>query len=64
MSQGLVPHVYRTVHKHKCYELSIKMAMASPGAFDPGTIKEFTKKDWNEVDGRLRESLKSFRFLN
>ena len=64
MNQSLVAHVYRTVHKNRCYELSIRMAMASSGAFDPGTIKEFTKKDWNEVDGHLRESLKSFRFLN
>lgn len=64
MSQSLVAHVYRTIHENKCYELSIRMAMASSGAFDPGTIKEFTKKDSDEVEGCLRESLKSFRFLN
>jgi hypothetical protein len=63
MSQGLDGHVYRSFHENKCYQLSIRMAMASSGAFDPGTINEFTKEDWNEVHGRLKQSLDSFRFL-
>jgi hypothetical protein len=63
MSQSLDGRVYRSFHKNKCYQLSIRTAMASSGAFDPGTIREFTKEDWNEVHGRLKGALDSFRFL-
>jgi hypothetical protein len=63
MSQGLDGRVYRSFHENKCYQLSIRMAMASSGAFDPGTINEFTKEDWNEVHGRLKQAQDSFKFL-
>jgi hypothetical protein len=63
MSQSLDGRVYRSFHENKCYQLSIRTAMASSGAFDPGTIREFTKEDWNEVHGRLKVALDSFRFL-
>jgi hypothetical protein len=63
MSQGLGGLVYRSFHENKCYQLNIRTAMASSGAFDPGTIREFTKEDWNEVHGRLKQSLDSFKFL-
>ncbi len=63
MSQSLDGHVYRSFHGNKCYELSIRMATASSGAFDPGTINEFTKEDENEVQGRLKQALNSFSFL-
>ena len=55
--------VYRTFHDKKCYELGIQMANSNPGAYDPGTIKEFTKQDRDEVQGRLKQALNSFRFL-
>jgi hypothetical protein len=38
------------------------MATASSGAFDPGTINEFTTEDENEVQGRLKQVLNSFAF--
>lgn len=53
---------YRSFHDGKCYELGIQTVM-SRGEYDPGTIKEFTKADWSEVDGRLRQALNSFAFL-
>jgi hypothetical protein len=62
MSQGLDGNVYRTFHGNKCYQLSIKMASANPGAFD-GDISEFTKEDAREVRGRLEQARDSFRFL-
>jgi len=55
--------VYRTFHDKKCYELGIQMANSNPGAYDPGTIKEFTKQDWDEVQSRLKQALDSFRFV-
>ncbi len=55
--------VYRAFHNKKCYELGIQMANSSPGGYDPGTIKETTKQDWDEVQGRLKQALNSFRFL-
>jgi hypothetical protein len=55
--------VYRTFHKNKCYQLAIRTAGASEGAFDPGSINEFSEADRNEVDGRLKKLLDSFRFL-
>jgi hypothetical protein len=54
--------VYRTFHNGKCYELGIQTVI-SRAEYDPGTFKEFTKKDWSEVEGRLRQALNSFVFL-
>jgi len=62
MSQAVDGRMYRTFHGNKCYELSIRMATASSGAFDPGTINEFTTEDENEVQGRLKQVLNSFAF--
>jgi len=53
---------YRTFHNGKCYELGIQ-TVTSRAVYDPGTVKEFTKKDWSEVEGRLRQALNSFVFL-
>ncbi len=55
--------IYRVFHDKKCYELGIQEAHASAGAFDPGTIKEFTKRDSDEVRTRLKQALDSFTFL-
>jgi hypothetical protein len=35
----------------------------SRAEYDPGTVKEFTKKDSFEVESRLRQALNSFVFL-
>ena len=45
--------MYRAFHDKKCYELGIQEIDASVGAYDPGTIKEFTKRDAEEVRVRL-----------
>ncbi len=55
-------HVYRNFHRNTCYELSIRMASMSPGILD-GPVKEFTQKDWNEVNSQLKRALDSFSFL-
>ena len=55
--------VYRAFHAKKCYELGIQTAGSSPGNYDPGTFKEFTQRDRNEVQGRLKQALSSFRFV-
>jgi hypothetical protein len=54
---------YRTFHQKKCYELGIETAMSNSGAYEPGTIKEFTEKDGREVQSYLTGSLDSFRFV-
>jgi hypothetical protein len=54
--------VYRTFHDKKCYELSIQTAI-SRGEYDPETVKEFTRQDSDEVQGRLKQALNSFKFV-
>jgi hypothetical protein len=53
---------YRTFHNGMCYELGIQ-TFTSRAEYDPGTVKQFTKKDWSEVEDRLRQALNSFVFL-
>jgi hypothetical protein len=53
---------YRTFHNGKCYELGIQNVF-SRAEYDPGTVKEFTKKDSSEVEARLRQAFNSFVFL-
>lgn len=62
MGHGLDGYVYRNFHRNTCYELSINMTSMSTGAFETPP-KEFTQKDYNEVNGRLKQALESFRFL-
>jgi hypothetical protein len=54
--------MYRVFHNKKCYELGIQEVKTSAGAYDPGTIKEFTKRDEAEVRTRLKQALNSFTF--
>jgi len=61
-SGGQSGPAYRTFHHGKCYELGIQTVI-SRGEYDPGTVKELTKKDWSDVEGRLRHALHSFAFL-
>ena len=61
-SGGQSGPAYRTFHNGKCYELGIQN-VSSRAEYDPGTVKEFTKKDSSEVEGRLRQALNSFVFL-
>ena|ERR1700680_4940739 len=55
--------IYRVFHAWKCYELAIQEVTTAHGAYNPGTIQEFTKEDSDEVLARLREALTSFTFL-
>jgi hypothetical protein len=59
---GQVGPVYRTFHGKKCYELGIQTTI-SRGGYAPGTIKEFTKEDNDQVQRRLKQALNSFRFV-
>src|ERR1700737_1161503 len=61
-SGGQSGPAYRTFHDGKCYELGIQTS-TSRAVYDHGTVKEFTKKDWSEVEGRLSQPLNSFVFL-
>jgi hypothetical protein len=60
---GQLGHIYRAFHNKRCYELSIQIATSSSGGFDPGTIKEFTKQDWDDVFGTLTQVIDSFKSL-
>jgi len=61
-SGGQSGPAYRTFHNGKCYELGIQTVI-SRAVYDPGTAKEFTKKDWSQVEATLRQALNSFVFL-
>ncbi len=60
---GITGDIYRVFHGKKCYELGIQEAHTSSGAYDPGTFKEFTQQDSDEVNARLHQALNSFTFL-
>jgi hypothetical protein len=62
MSGGQWGPVYRTFHDNKCYELGIQTAMVL-GGYDSETLKRFTQKDNDEVQGRLNEAVNSFIFV-
>ena len=59
---GFDGHVYRNFHRNACYEVSIRIASTDSWVFGV-PVKELTRKDWNEVNGRLKQALDSFRFL-
>lgn len=62
-SHYLTSDINRTFHGKKCYELTIEEMMTSAAAFDPGTFKEFTKQDEEDVRESLTQVLESFTFL-
>ena len=51
---------YRNFHQNRCYELDLRIAFVSIGAFDPGTVKEF---DGEAVHRSLKSVLNTFQFL-
>lgn len=59
---GQAGPVYRTFYGKTCYELGTQTTI-SRGGYDPGTIKEFTKEDYDQVQRRLKQALNSFRFV-
>jgi hypothetical protein len=54
---------YLGFSKGKCFELSAQITSTYFGAFDPGTIKEFTKQDEKRVNAQLTRIVDSFRAL-
>ena len=61
-SAGQDGPAYRTFHNGMCYELGIQ-TFTSRAEYDPGTVKQFTKKDRSEVEDRLRQAPNSFVLL-
>jgi len=61
-SGGQTGHAYRTFRNGECYELGIQTVF-SRAEYDPGAVKLMTKKDWSEVEDRLKQALDSFVFL-
>ena len=62
-SGGQSGEIYRVFHGKKCYEFGVQQASTSPGAYDPKTIKQFTKRDAEKVGARLEQAVDSFTFL-
>jgi hypothetical protein len=62
MNQWMGGHAYRTFHSGKCYQLGVNFAESNPVDYDP-PIRSLTDKDENEINGRLDQTRKSFRFL-
>ena len=63
MSGGQDGEIYRVFHGKGGYEFGIQEANTSPAAYDPKTIKQFTKRDSAEVRARLEQARDSFTFL-
>jgi hypothetical protein len=55
--------VYRAFHRSKCYELRINITSTEFSNFEPGAVKEFTRRDEQRVRNELTTILNSFRFL-
>ena len=51
-----------TAGTNSFYRVSHGSRSASPGVFDPD-IKKLSRQDWNGVQGRLNQIVRSFRFL-
>lgn len=51
---------YRSFHQNRCYELDLRVAFSTVGAFDPGTVKEF---NYEAVRRSLKSVLDTFTFL-
>jgi hypothetical protein len=60
---GQTGKIYRVFRGNTCYEFGIQQARMNIAAFDPGTIKKFTKQDADQVHTVLQQSLDSFGFL-
>jgi hypothetical protein len=63
MSHYLNTDIYRTFHGGQCYDMEINIASTSFGVYEPGTVREFTKRDAQHVHGDLVKVLESVQFL-
>ena len=59
---GIDGRIYRAFHRGKCYQLGISRGYTNVVDFDP-PVRELNEADDREVDSRLDQALKSFRFL-
>ena len=62
MNQARHSKGYVTFRKGKSYAMTITVATADAGAFDPPP-KELSKRDWAQINSRLEQARDSFRFL-
>jgi hypothetical protein len=63
MSHDMVGDRYRGFTHGKCYELAVSVTFSNFGVYEPGTIKEFTRQDQQQVLAQLTRILDSFRPL-
>lgn len=63
MSHYLNTDIYRTFRGGKCYDMEINIASTSFGVYEPGTGREFTKRDAQRVHSDLMKILESIKFL-
>ena len=54
--------LYRTLHKKRCFELSLSEAETSPAVSDP-PMRTLTRAQAKELDASMSQILHSFRFL-
>lgn len=64
LSHWIATDRYRGYKNGRCYELAIQVTCANFHVYEPGTIKEFTEQDEQEVTAQLRRILDSFRSLH
>lgn len=62
MNQGVDVRAYRTFYNGKCYQLGVNVATAIGEVFDP-PVRNLTDTDLREINGKLDQPLRSFRFL-
>jgi hypothetical protein len=55
---------YRGYLNGRCYELALNVTSSGFGAYDPGAIKEFTRRDEKHVRAKFTRILDSFRLLH
>ena len=63
MSHRIESNLYRGFKKGKCYELAVRVTYTDIGVYDPGTVKEFTAQDKNQVVRELTRIMESLKFL-
>jgi hypothetical protein len=63
MSHYIETHRYRGYNRGRCYELALHVTFTNYKVYDPGTIKEFTSNDEEQVITELKRIIDSFRFL-
>ncbi|MBV9300971.1 MAG: hypothetical protein JOY62_00200 [Acidobacteriaceae bacterium] len=64
MSHDLVRHEYLGYKNRKCYKLAVEVTFSNFEVHPPGTIKEFTKRDQEQVRAQLERIIDSFRSLH